>query len=143
MQHSPSAFYDVVARTEHYAKFVPWCSASRTLSSDEERGVTEVELSVNFGGYEESYVSVVTARPPPRASVRAVSKDTALFRHLVNTWSFAPAPNGCCWVSLKLDFAFKSQLYQHASRVFLDDVARKMVDAFERRCDAVHSGNEH
>ena len=98
-----------------------------------------MELRVNFGGYEESYVSVVTARPPPRASVRAVSKDTALFRHLVNTWSFAPAPNGCCWVSLKLDFAFKSQLYQHASRVFLDDVARKMVDAFERRCDEVHS----
>ena len=132
----PETIYDVVADIDEYHRFVPWCHSSRVLSRDQERGTAEAELSVSFGPYRESYVSSVSLRPSK--SIRAVSKDTALFRKLSNLWSFAPAgPGGGCWVTLKLDFEFNSAVYQQASHLFKDQVASKMVDAFEQRCAEV------
>jgi len=137
---SPEAMYQVVADVAAYEHFVPWCHSSRVISRGPDESSIEAELSVSFGPYRESYVSKVSLRPCK--SIRAVSKDTALFRELESLWSFAPAgPGRGCWVTLKLNFEFNSAAYQTASLLFRDEVAGKMVDAFELRCAEIERAN--
>lgn len=45
-----------------------------------------------------------------------------------------PIPLVSSQLSIDVDFAFRSQLYSHVSQMFLDEVVRRMMMAFEARC---------
>lgn len=97
----------------------------------------EAELGVGFRLFTERYVSRVTLSRPEH--VRAEAANTQLFSSLVNEWRFLPGPEpGTTWLEFRVDFAFKSALYAQASAMFLDEVARRMVSAFEARCDELY-----
>lgn len=107
----------------------PWVSQSDSYM--------EAELAVGFKMFTERYLSKVTMQRPKH--VRAVAANTQLFRSLVNEWRFRPGPEpGTTWLEFRVDFAFKSALYAQASALFQDEVARRMVSAFEHRCDALY-----
>jgi ribosome-associated toxin RatA of RatAB toxin-antitoxin module len=71
----------------------------------------------------------------PPHTVHSEVADTGLFSHLKNRWHFEPGQHpDTTWVTFEVDFAFKSPLYSHIASLFLEEVVRRMVGAFEGRC---------
>jgi ribosome-associated toxin RatA of RatAB toxin-antitoxin module len=55
---NPKVFYQTVAETNKYSSFLPWCSESVILKS--EQNYDETRLNIKFGLYNVSYLSHVT-----------------------------------------------------------------------------------
>lgn len=132
LKFSSEQLFNVVSNVKSYHLFVPWCKESNIIRETETD--LEAELVVGFGYFNEKYVSVVKLDRP--RSVIAVSKQTNLLEYLKTEWSFAPTSNDPkkCWVTFKIDFKFKSPLYNQISDMFLQDVINRMVKAFEEKC---------
>ena len=132
LKFSREQLFNVVSNVKSYHKFVPWCKESNVLI--ETATDLEAELVVGFGYFNEKYISVVQLDKP--RSVKAVSKQTNLLEYLKTEWSFAPSSSDPkkCWVTFKIDFKFKSPLYNQISDMFLQDVINRMVKAFEDQC---------
>jgi ribosome-associated toxin RatA of RatAB toxin-antitoxin module len=137
---SPAHVYRVIASVEHYHLFVPWCVGSRVLRRDGS-GALEAELAVGFRAFSERYVSRVALTPGRRVTADAVG--STLFSHLRNEWRVAPWPPGAphgapahATVDFSVEFSFRSPLYAAVAGTFMDEVARRMMAAFEERCRA-------
>lgn len=125
--------YDVVSDVAKYQEFVPWCLQSRVISKDSHQ--MKAELTVGFQLLTEKYISHVELRPP--MSVTAVSSQVNLFEYLRSEWKFTPSssdPKNATWVTFQIDFKFKLALYNELSDLFMQQVVKKMVQAFETRC---------
>ena len=132
LKFSSEQLFNVVSNVKSYHKFVPWCKESNVIT--ETATDLEAELVVGFGYFNEKYISVVKLDRP--RSVVAVSKQTNLLEYLKTEWSFAPTSSDPkkCWVTFKIDFKFRSPLYNQISDLFLQDVINRMVKAFEDQC---------
>ena len=132
LKFSAEQFYDVVADVNQYQNFVPWCKGSKVIRKDADK--IEAELVVGFGYFNEKYLSVVTLDCP--RSVTAISKETNLLEYLRTEWKFTPSKSdpSKCWVSFQIDFKFRSALYNQVSDMFLQDIVKNMVQAFEAQC---------
>ncbi|KAL1940010.1 hypothetical protein VTO73DRAFT_9345 [Trametes versicolor] len=94
--YTQKELYDLVADATSYPRFLPFCTNARILGKHQGRpdlpGRTtmDVELTVGFMSFQESYVSEVTCRP--YESVEAVAASaTPLFKSLNTVWRFQPA----------------------------------------------------
>lgn len=136
LQYSPEELYDVVSNVAQYQEFVPWCKESTVLSSSDKE--MKAELVVGFGYFTEKYLSIVSLEKP--ITVVAVSDELSLFEFLKTEWKFSPASNpNHTWVSFRVDFKFKSALYNNISELFLKEVVNNMVKAFQQRCKKVYN----
>ena len=127
-----SRLYDVVSDVDKYQEFVPWCVNSRVVSHNGNK--MTAELSVGFQLLTEKYISHVELNKPN--SVSAISTQANLFEYLKSEWKFTPSssdPNAT-WVTFQIDFKFKLALYNELSEFFMQQVVKKMVQAFELRC---------
>ena len=126
--------YGTVAAVDQYKAFVPWCVNSIVVRAPQAPGAPlEAELAVGFRAFSERYTSRVTLAP--LRSVVAVASGTTLFSHLVNVWEFEPGPTpGSTWLTFRVEFQFRSQLYAAVSQMFFNEVVKNMVQAFEGRC---------
>jgi coenzyme Q-binding protein COQ10 len=136
--------FSVVAGVEHYRHFVPWCVDS--VVTTRSAGALEADLAVGFGVLAARYSSRVALERAGGAPggapggggawrVRAVASDTPLFDILENEWELAPgAAPGTTDLAFKVRWRFRSKLLGGAADLFRDEVARKMVAAFEARC---------
>ena len=134
-----------------YSQFVPWCVSSAVLpppSADAappsltpppppDHTTLDAELRIGFNSFSEAYTStVVLARPH---TITSTVRGSAVFHHLDCAWSFTPGPlPSTVWLSFGIDFAFKSAVYRHAASLFFDQVAARMVSAFEGRCGELY-----
>ncbi|KAJ3788441.1 dehydrase and lipid transport-domain-containing protein [Lentinula aff. detonsa] len=145
--------FDVVSNVSSYPQFVPFCTGSRILNNTSPRKGMEpytldVELTVGFLSFNESYISKVTC--VPYSSVKAIaSSSTPLFKTLSTVWQFEPHSEGNggetnTLVTLDLSFAFASPIHAAVSSAFFGQVSKQMVQAFEDRCSSVYqSKNRH
>ncbi|KAJ7179160.1 dehydrase and lipid transport-domain-containing protein [Mycena filopes] len=151
LPYTRQQLYRVVSDVASYQHFIPFCSASRVLSTTDQTRtpiVLDAELTVQFLALKESYVSKVTCIP--LESVQAVaSSSTPLFKELTTTWRFQPSPEQnplndstttSTLVSLDLAFAFASPIHAAISSSFFGQVSKLMVNAFEERCAEVYGG---
>ncbi|KAF7313310.1 hypothetical protein HMN09_00486400 [Mycena chlorophos] len=146
LPYTRQQLYDVVSDVASYRHFIPYCSASRILSSSDPTKsplLLEAELTVQFLAFKESYVSQVTCIP--LESVEAIAASTTpLFKELKTTWRFredAPPPSPSTLVSLDLAYAFANPLHGAISASFFGQVSKMMVQAFEERCAEVYGRN--
>ncbi|NXL87226.1 CQ10B protein, partial [Alectura lathami] len=133
--YSAEQMYELVANVGDYRLFVPWCHRSAVLSR---RGrMLRAELEVGFPPLRERYLSEVSLGTQ---QIRAVSSDCRLFRHLETLWHFAPGLPGqadTCSLHFSVSFEFRSALHARLAGLFLDEVAKQMVSAFEGRAQAL------
>jgi len=128
---TPKQVYDVVTDVDEYKYFVPWCTDSKVIT--EKNGQFKAELGVGFKMLKEHYTSLVTVKPEEAVKVHV--EDNRLFNFLVNEWIFKQGPReGTTWLEFFIAFQFKNQMYQGLSSIFFEQVASKMVEAFEQRC---------
>ncbi len=84
--------------------------------------------------------------------VKAVSRDTQLFKYLISEWKFHPNPHAydkahlnslseselkelekSCLLEFTVAFKFSNLVYSAFSQVFMDQIFKKMVSAFMGR----------
>ena len=129
--------YDVVTDVDNYHLFVPWCIDSKVTDRISNERM-DADLKIGFGVFNEKYTSNISMKRP--SFVSASSVDTKLFSYLKTEWTFTPAKDpSSTWVTFQINFKFKSTLYNEVtgSSLFLNEVAGKMVKAFETRCREV------
>ncbi|KAJ6515923.1 dehydrase and lipid transport-domain-containing protein [Mycena sanguinolenta] len=150
LPYTRQQLYQVVSDVGSYHHFIPFCSASRVLSTTDETQipmVMDAELTVEFLAFKESYVSRVTCIP--LESVKAVaSSATPLFKDLTTMWRFQSISGNetalssmatpTTLVKLDLAFAFASPIHAAISSSFFGQVSKLMVNAFEERCAEVY-----
>lgn len=145
--YTPDQIFDVVADVGSYSQFVPWCVSSTVLPAPADaappplappppppdHATLDAELRIGFNSFAEAYTSTVTLARPH--TITSTVRGSAVFHHLDCVWRFAPGPlPATVWLSFGIDFAFKSAVYRHAASLFFDQVAARMVGAFEGRC---------
>lgn len=129
---SAEELYAVVADVDQYSAFVPWCTRSRVTRRVDDTHLI-ADLSVGFRFLSDKYTSVVTLDPLRSVSVDV--PDSSLFEYLITDWKFEEAGDGDVTnLTFYVEFAFRNPLYQRVTDLFFEEVVRKMVGAFEKRC---------
>jgi coenzyme Q-binding protein COQ10 len=121
--------YTLVANVDDYRLFVPWCTESRFVNAAQ----TRADLAVGFMAFTERYTSVVTRVPPSSVLARAADTGHGLFKTLDTSWKFADGGGGTCIVDFSVTFEFRSKTHGALAGLFFEQVAEKMVGAFESR----------
>jgi coenzyme Q-binding protein COQ10 len=117
----------------------------------------KAKLEIGYPPIKESYTSHVTMIRPNL--VRAISKDTDLFEFLINEWKFHPNPRTkdfsnlsndtnfrlrnnlgetSCLVEFYVSFKFHNPFYSKFSQIFMDQIFKKMVEAFTSRANVLY-----
>ena len=131
--------YDIITNVKDYQAFVPYIQKSTVLSEigEDPKTYMEAEVEVGFQVFIERYVSKIHMDFPEQVVTR--TEDSTLFSHLHSCWKLHPGPTPTSvWVDFEVDFEFKSALYSQVATIFLEEVVKKMMGAFEKRCRDVY-----
>jgi len=133
LPYSAAQMFDLVADVAHYPDFLPWVVATRIRSDDGTEMVAD--MLVGFKALREKFTSRVHKERPDFIRVQYVDGP---LRDLDNCWRFADLPDGGCEIDFSVDFAFKNRMFEMLAGQYFDRAFRKMVEAFERRADALY-----
>lgn len=136
LRHTPEQLFDLVADVERYPEFLPWWRAARIHSRD--GNTYHTDQVVGFGIFRERFSSRTTLERPWRIVVRSHDRR---FRYFLLLWTFAPAPDGGCQITLAADLEFRSPLLRSVFSAAVAGQLDSIVRAFERRaggCYGVH-----
>ncbi|AFC71992.1 type II toxin-antitoxin system RatA family toxin [Rickettsia rhipicephali] len=135
LPYKPQELFDLVWDVKSYPKFLPWCSASRIISENNQEVIAE--LVIQLKGFSEKYNSRVTSEITDDGiyliNTVAISGP---FEYLKSTWQFIPYTAG---TELKffIDFKMKSVILDKLIGTYFTKATEKMIIAFERRAKEV------
>ncbi|WP_392506034.1 type II toxin-antitoxin system RatA family toxin [Rickettsia sp. 2024-CO-Wats] len=135
LPYKPQELFDLVWDVKSYPKFLPWCSASRIISENNQEVIAE--LVIQLKGFSEKYNSQVTSEITDDGiyliNTVAISGP---FEYLKSTWQFVPCTTG---TKLKffIDFKMKSVILDKFIGTYFTKATEKMIIAFERRAKEV------
>ena len=135
LPYTAEQMFDLVAGVEKYPEFLPWCLMTRIRERRETLLVAD--MVIGFKIFREKFTSRVTLdRPALRIDVAYTDGP---FKYLKNHWKFLPSADGAaCDVDFYVDFEFRSKLLQSAISVVFNEAVTKMVNAFEKRAEALY-----
>lgn len=140
MVWSAEQMFDLVADVKRYPEFLPWVVATRIQSDSE--AVMVADMMVGFRALREKFTSRVNKqRPGEKAGRIAVEYLDGPLKHLSNTWDFAATEDGGCVIDFRVDFTFRSSIFEALAGQYLDRAFRKMVSAFETRAEKLYGSN--
>ena len=133
LEWTATEMFDLVADVARYSEFLPWVSAVRIRSNNDQQMLAD--LIVGFKGLRENFTSrVVKTRP---TSIQVDYIDGPL-KFLHNEWHFADHPSGGCTINFSVDFAFKSKIFEALAGQVFERALNKMTDAFVTRAAALY-----
>jgi len=133
LPHSARQMFDLVNDIEQYPAFLPHCKSARVLSRSEHELVGE--LCLGRAGISQRFVTRNRLRSPEAIDMELVEGD---FSRFDAQWRFSSLGEDSCKVSLRMEFAFRSALFDLAVRGIFKDTARTMVDAMAQRAATVY-----
>ena len=136
LPYTPAELFDLVADIERYPEFLPWCVGTRIRSRDGD--VVVADMIIGYKAFRERFTSRVTLTRPTRIDV-AYSEGP--FKYLTNHWIFVPEAAGTT-IDFFVDFEFRSRILQALIGVVFGEAVRIMVNAFERRAQAIYGKRE-
>ncbi|MXP25165.1 type II toxin-antitoxin system RatA family toxin [Altererythrobacter indicus] len=135
LPYSAAQMFDLVADVDNYPEFLPWVVATRIRSDDGREMVAD--MLVGFKALREKFTSRVHKERPHQLRVQYVDGP---LRDLDNLWVFRDIEGGC-EIDFKVDFAFKSRMFEALAGQYFDRAFRKMVNAFETRADELYGNS--
>ncbi len=137
LPYSAKQMYDLVADVSAYPEFLPWCSAARIRSREQEANceVLLADLVISFKVFRERFGSRVTLYADD------MMIDTEYldgpFKYLKSTWKCEETETGC-HVDFFVDFEFKSKVLQGVIGLVFNEAMQRVVRAFEQRAQALN-----
>jgi len=131
--HSAAQMYELVKDVDGYAAFLPWCSASRTISSSGERLCGEIEVS--RAGIRQRFTTCNGLVENERISI---GLEQGPFKRLDGAWTFTALQDRACKVELTLNFEFSGVLIDKAFGAVFNQIANSLVDAFCKRAGEIY-----
>jgi coenzyme Q-binding protein COQ10 len=137
LPYSPEQMFAVVADVERYPEFVPGCAGLKVRARERDGRVEHLlaDMIVAFGGLRERYTSRVCL--DLRAATVTADLVEGPFKSLDTRWHFTQRPQGC-EVHFSITFEFKNRLLSAMANIAFDKMARRMIDAFTARVDALY-----
>ncbi|AZI37908.1 putative oligoketide cyclase [Caenibius tardaugens NBRC 16725] len=136
LPYSAEQMYDLVADVGRYAEFLPWVIATRVRSDDETEMVAD--MLVGFKALREKFTSRVHKERPHLIQVHYVDGP---LKDLDNSWQFKPLGENECEIDFRVDFAFKSKMFEKLAGQYFEKAFHKMVAAFETRAQDLYGSN--
>lgn len=133
LPYTPEQMFDLVADVGRYQQFLPWVIGTRIRSRSDTALVAD--LVVGFKMLRETFTSRVALERPRHVHVDYLEGP---LKHLNNDWVFEPAPDGGTLVHFKVDFEFRSRVFEALAGAVFADALRKMIGAFESRAQQLY-----
>ncbi len=128
--------YGLVVDVARYPEFLPWVAAVRVKSNSDSEMVAD--LIVGFKAIRESFTSRVRKSEPSAVTVDYIDGP---LKFLHNEWTFRNDGVGGCVVDFKVDFEFKSKIFEALAGQIFDRALAKMTDAFVSRAEALYGSD--
>ena len=133
LPYPPEAVFDLVADVRRYPEFLPWLLAARVYNERPEG--FDADLVVGFKFYKERFTSRVHLERPHRIFVDYIKGP---LKYLHNEWRFTPADDGGTIVDFRVEFAFRSPVFERLVGAVFTEAVHRMVAAFEARARQVY-----
>lgn len=133
LPYSAAQMYDLVADVARYPEFLPWIIATRVRSDSETEMIAD--MLVGFSAIREKFTSRVEKQRPEMIRVHYVDGP---LRDLDNTWHFRAIDADSCEVDFRVEFSFRSAVFEKLAGQYFDKAFRKMVAAFETRAAVLY-----
>ena len=128
--YQASIINQIILDVEKYPEFLPWCSAARIISQND--NVQVAELTISFKGFAESYKSRIISNKEHGIYSIEIEAISGPFEFLKNNWqikSFHQASE----VNFDINFQLKSKILDMMIKPILIIAAEKIMNAFEMR----------
>jgi coenzyme Q-binding protein COQ10 len=132
--YTAQQIYELVADIDKYPQFLPWCSAARIISKNDD--MILAELTIGYKKIKESFTSRVHLDQENKAIY--VAYVSGPLRALRNEWIFTDLPDKSCQVDFFVHFEFSSRILSHLMDLFFDVAFKKMVNSFEIRAKEIY-----
>ncbi len=129
--------FDLVADVGRYGEFLPWVAAVRVRSDSPTEMVAD--LVVGFRALKERFTSRVTKQRPREIHVDYLDGP---LKYLRNDWTFEPDGEGGCLVGFRVDFEFKSRIFEALAGQMFGIALKRMVGAFETRAAKLYGAGD-
>ncbi len=133
MPYTAEQMYDLVADVGRYPEFLPWNSAARVRSVEEQPDgtkVMEADLVISFRVFRERFGSrVVLDHDNMRIDTEYLDGP---FKYMKSYWKFVPLDQGC-EVEFFVDFEFRNAMLRNLIGVVFNQAMQRIVKAFEDR----------
>ncbi|WP_375752896.1 SRPBCC family protein [Vibrio sp. HN007] len=133
VSYSAEQMYDLVNDVLSYPEFLPGCSGSKILKSDESQMVASVDVAK--AGIKKTFTTSNTLESSNAILMELVEGP---FKSLKGGWYFTALDEAACKVELKLDFEFSSKLVEMAFGKVFSELTNNMVSAFTARAKQVY-----
>jgi coenzyme Q-binding protein COQ10 len=138
VRHSPEKMFDLVADSDKYPEFLPFCVSMKTRPRGQDANGNAIVLAEMEVGYKAIRERFVTRNTLDRHALRiTVDYVEGPFSRLRNVWDFVDAPEGCK-VEFFIDYEFKSRLFAALLGSMFDAIFRAFASAFVARADKIY-----
>lgn len=134
LPYSTEQLYDLVVDIEKYPEFLPWCTASRIISTSDNEIIAD--LCVGYKVFRETFRSRVHLTPKSRIDIEYINGP---FNSLNNYWIFKEAPGRGTDIVFFINFQFRNCFFQREIHKFFEAAFNHMVNSFEKRAQALYS----
>jgi coenzyme Q-binding protein COQ10 len=136
--HSADDMFALVARVEHYPKFLPLCEEMRIKRREQLDG-KEILIASMVVGYKLIRESMTTKVTLDRANhAILVEYLDGPFAFLENRWRFQPRGPDACEIDFYISYSFRSRLFENLVGGLFARAVERYTAAFEARADAVY-----
>lgn len=138
LYYSADQMFSLVADVERYPEFVPNWQTVRVRDRQDNSYCTD--QVVRLGPMRHTFSTHTTLEPPRRI---LVSSNDPPFRNFELLWTFEPAEDDGCRISLTADFDLRSRALQAIGSILSRDSVVRMVNAFETRAHSIYGAPTH
>ena len=138
INHKAENIFNLVLDIQKYPEFLPWCSASRIIESND--FFTIADLVISFTGFREKYRSKITAKTPTNDNpnyIVDVNLVEGPFKELKNYWIITQKQDNMCEVNFEIAFSLNSSILNKVISVIFEKAFTKMIEAFENRANEI------
>lgn len=146
--------FDLVIDIESYPEFLPWVSGATIITQEIDK--ITADLTVNFGGFKQSYRSNIICEMATYEAYIEAESHTGPFKHLRSRWDFQQSKEASnnsqqsnsimlsggssgdksgysTLINFTLEFELKSKLMTNLVSSVIIKTQKQMIDAFANR----------
>ena len=126
--------YVLAGDVDRYEEFLPWCSASRILESEENTIVAQVDIS--YKGWTTSFAT--RNHMDLDSKIRMTLDEGAAFESLEGLWYFKSLDALASEVRLEVDFSLSGPLGNKILGPIFSRICTELIDAFVERAKVLY-----